>query len=128
MMFSNWVDCYFKCPGLYHIFIRLGPARPNTSFIIRSSCPHLRGESSSLGTNVTRPGQNYKYPKLTSLTLSPSSPMEFLHMPKKLNGLSDRELSHWFPMRKNSHTCGGKSIPTRPGTAPGIIAPVAPRA
>ena len=24
-------------------------------------------------------------------------------MPNKLNGLNDRVLSHWFPMRKNSH-------------------------
>ena len=29
--------------------------------------------------------------------------MEFLHMPKELNGLSDWVLSHKFPTRKSSH-------------------------
>ena len=32
--------------------------------------------------------------------------MEFLHMSKELNGLSDRVLSHWFPMRKVPRMCG----------------------
>ena len=34
--------------------------------------------------------------------------MEFLHMPKELNGLSDHVLSHWFPMEKSSHTGVGR--------------------
>jgi hypothetical protein len=34
--------------------------------------------------------------------------MEFLHMPKELNGLSDRVLSHWFPTKKNSHAGADK--------------------
>ena len=38
-------------PGLDHIFIPLSP----TSFIAWASCPHLRGNSFSLGTNVTVP-------------------------------------------------------------------------
>jgi len=29
--------------------------------------------------------------------------MEFLHMPKELNGLSDQVSSHWYPTRKSSH-------------------------
>ena len=32
------------------------------------------------------------------------------HMPKKLDGLSDHVLSHWFPMRKSFHACAGKKI------------------
>ena len=43
--------------------------------------------------------------KLTPLSLFPSWLMEFLHMPKELNGLSDHVLSHWFPKEKNSHAC-----------------------
>ena len=34
--------------------------------------------------------------------------MEFFHMPKELNGLSDHVLSHWYPTRKSSHTSAGK--------------------
>ena len=34
--------------------------------------------------------------------------MEFLHVPKELNVLSDRVLSHRFPTGKSSHTCVGK--------------------
>ena len=36
--------------------------------------------------------------------------MEFLHMPKKLNGLSDRVLSYWFQTRKSSDTSAGRKI------------------
>jgi hypothetical protein len=54
--------------------------------------------------------------KLTSLSLFPSKLMDFFHMPKKLNGLSDqglnglsdRVLSHWFPMEKKSHASPDK--------------------
>jgi hypothetical protein len=47
--------------GLHHIFIQLGlPCPSHASFIARSSCPHLRGNS-SLGTNVTILGQAYEY-------------------------------------------------------------------
>ena len=34
--------------------------------------------------------------------------MEFLGMPKELNDLSDRVLSHWFPPRKSSHAGAGE--------------------
>ena len=34
--------------------------------------------------------------------------MEFLSMPKELDGLSDQVLSHWFPTRKSSHTGAGR--------------------
>jgi hypothetical protein len=33
-----------------------------------------------------------------------------LHMPKELNGFSDRVLSHWFPTRKSSHVGAGRKI------------------
>jgi hypothetical protein len=47
---------YVTSPGLDHIFIWLGPAPPMPSSLSgRSSCPHLRGNSSSLGTDVTTP-------------------------------------------------------------------------
>ena len=36
-------------------------AGPHPSFTARSSCLHLRGNSSSLGTNVTILGQNHKH-------------------------------------------------------------------
>ena len=37
-------------------------SRPShASFIVQSSCPHLRGNFSPLGTNVIIPDQNYKY-------------------------------------------------------------------
>ena len=58
-MFQDWVP--HARPGLDHILIRLGLAPSHASFTARSSCPHLRGNPSSLGTNVTIPGQNYKY-------------------------------------------------------------------
>jgi hypothetical protein len=32
--------------------------------------------------------------------------MEFLHMLKELNGLSDQVPSHWFSMGKSSHAGG----------------------
>ena len=57
---------------------------------------------------VTIPGQNYKIFEFTSLSLFSSSSMEFLHMPKELNGLSDRVLSHWFSMWKSSHASVGR--------------------
>ena len=34
--------------------------------------------------------------------------MEFLHMPKELNDLSDHVLSHWFPTWKNSYAGVGR--------------------
>jgi hypothetical protein len=39
----------------------VGPHPCHSSFTAQSYCPHLRGNSSSLGTNVTIPGQNYKF-------------------------------------------------------------------
>ena len=36
--------------------------------------------------------------------------MKFLHMSKEINGLSDRVLSHWFPMGKSSKAGAGKKI------------------
>ena len=33
--------------------------------------------------------------------------MEFLHMPKELNGYNDQVSSHWFPMGKSTHACAG---------------------
>ena len=38
-----------------------GPCPSHASFIARSSCPQLHGNSSLLGTNVTIPNQNCKY-------------------------------------------------------------------
>jgi hypothetical protein len=38
-----------------------GPRPSHASFIARSSCPHMHGNSSSLGTDVTILSQNYKY-------------------------------------------------------------------
>jgi hypothetical protein len=46
--------------------------------------------------------------KLTTLSLFPSWLMEFLHMPKELNGLSDWVLSHWYPTRRSSHVGAGR--------------------
>jgi hypothetical protein len=34
--------------------------------------------------------------------------MEFLHMPKELDGFSDWVLSHWFPTGKNFQVGVGK--------------------
>ena len=51
-------------PGLDHIFIRLGaapPRPPSLHDLPHFPCPHLHGNSSALGTNVTIPGQKYKY-------------------------------------------------------------------
>jgi hypothetical protein len=98
--------------GLDHIFIWLGPPLPRPS-TARSSCPHLHGNSSWLGTNIQPKLQVFK---LTSLSLFPSWLMELLHMPKKLNclsdwalnGLIDRVLSHWFPTGQSSHTCADR--------------------
>ena len=45
---------------------------------------------------------------LTSLSLFPSQVMEFLHVPKELNGLSDHVLTHWFPTGKSFHTGAGR--------------------
>ena len=39
----------------------VGPCPSNASFSVQSSCPHLSEDSSSLGTNVTIPYQNFKY-------------------------------------------------------------------
>jgi hypothetical protein len=39
----------------------VGPCSSHAFFIVLSSCPYLRGNSSSLGTNVTVAGQNYKH-------------------------------------------------------------------
>jgi hypothetical protein len=41
--------------------------------------------------------------------------MEFLHMLKKLNGSSDRILSHGFPTRKHSHASAGREHVTMIG-------------
>jgi hypothetical protein len=88
--------CWFR-PGLDHIFVRLGPAPlPNTSFTAQSSCSHLRGKFSSLGTGVTIPSPYLYIFELISLSLFPSWLIEFLHMPNELNGLSDPVLSHWL--------------------------------
>ena len=46
--------------------------------------------------------------KLTSLSLFPNQLMEFVHMPKELNDLSDWVLSHWFPTGKRSHAGAGR--------------------
>ena len=35
--------------------------------------------------------------------------MDFFHMQKELNGLSDWVLSYWFPMGKSSHASAGKT-------------------
>ena len=43
-------------PGLDYIFILVGPYPSHASFVVWSSHPHLRGESSPLGINVTIPG------------------------------------------------------------------------
>jgi len=32
--------------------------------------------------------------------------MEFIHMSKNRNGLSDHELSHWFPTKRSSRAVG----------------------
>ena len=40
-------------PRLDHIFIWPGPCPSHASFTARFSCPHLHGNSSPLGTNVT---------------------------------------------------------------------------
>jgi hypothetical protein len=49
------------CPGLNHICVQLGPVLPTSPFTVRSSCPHLRGNLSSLGTNVRILGRIYNY-------------------------------------------------------------------
>ena len=81
----------------------VGSRPSHASFTVRSSCPHMRGNSSSLGTNVTIPNQYFQVFKLTSLSLFTRYLIEFLHMSKKLNDLSDRVLSQWFPKRKSSY-------------------------
>ena len=79
-----------------------GPRPSHAFFNVQSSHLHLRWNSSSLGTNMTIPGQNYKYSSWAPLISFPSKVMESLHMPKEFNGLSDWVLSHWFPMEKSS--------------------------
>jgi hypothetical protein len=48
-------------PGLDHIVIRLGSAPLTSPSLSGLLAPHPYGNSSSSGTNVTIPGQNYKY-------------------------------------------------------------------
>ena len=74
------------------------------------TCLHLRGNSFSLGTNVTIPGQYYKYSSWKHFSYSQINFMEFLYMPKELSVLSDRVLSHSFPTRKSSHAGAGRKI------------------
>ena len=48
----HWARSYLHSAG----------SRPShASVTVRSSCPHLRGNSSSLGTIMTIPNQNHKY-------------------------------------------------------------------
>ena len=54
-------------PILPHARSHLYLARPcpsHASFTALSSCPHLHGNSSLLGTNVRIPSQNYKYSQI----------------------------------------------------------------
>jgi hypothetical protein len=55
------IDSCFQRPRARSHRHLVRPCPSHASFIARSSCPHLRGNSSSLGTNVTIPGQHYKY-------------------------------------------------------------------
>ena len=51
-----WVVCGLVGPDwLDHIFIRLDPTPSHASFTTQSSCPHLHGNSSPVGPNVTIP-------------------------------------------------------------------------
>ena len=112
----------FSLPWVGSHFHSFGPRPSHTSFIAQSSCPHLHGNSFSLGTNVIIPGQNHKYSSWHHFHYPQVDWWSsFTCMPKELNGLSDRVLSHWFPMRKNSHANEGKKIGKqkrheRPGT------------
>jgi hypothetical protein len=39
--------------------------------------------------------------------------MEFIHMSKNRNGLSDHKLSHWFPTKRSSHVGAGRKTKHR---------------
>ena len=88
-----------------------GPRPSHASFTARSSCPHLRGSSSFVGTNVTIPGQNYKYSSRHPFHYSQANWWSSFTFQRSLmtlsdwvlNGSTDRVLSHWFPTRKSSH-------------------------
>ena len=47
--------------GLNDICVWVGPAPPTLSSLYSLHAAHLRGNSSLLGTNVTIPGQKYRY-------------------------------------------------------------------
>ena len=59
----------------------VGPHPSHRSFTTQSSCRHLQG-------SLLRWEPMWQYP------LFPSQLMEFCHMPKELNGISDRVSSH----------------------------------
>ena len=99
-----------KCPGLDHIFIRLGP--------VPSTPPSLSGlpVCTCMGTRP-RWEPMWQYPvKITNIqdditfAIPELMSKEFLHTPKELNDLRDRILSYWFPTGKSSHTCVGRKI------------------
>ena len=92
-----------------YITSSFGWARPfHTSFIARSSYPHLCGHSSSLGTYMTIP--SYITP-LSSIGMWRNfiNQLGTNESDVNLNICNiDRLLSHWFPTKRSSHTCAGR--------------------
>ena len=86
----------------------VGPHPSHASFTAWLPYPHLHGNSSSLGTNVTIPGPNYKYSSWHHFHYSQVKLMEFLHMPKELDDLSDQVIVTLVP-NKSSHATMNKN-------------------
>jgi hypothetical protein len=92
----------------------LAGLRPShASFNARFSCPHLLGNSSLLGINVTITGQNYKFSSLHYFHYSQVNWWSSFKCQWSLSyhafiDLSDWVLSHWFPTRRSCHAGAGK--------------------
>ena len=91
--------------SIFHLTTRarsqLHSAGPHASFTARCSCLHMRWELFLVGNQCDNTQSNSQM--LTSLSLFLSYLMEFLHMPKELDGFSDWRLSHWFSKTKSYH-------------------------
>ena len=99
--------------------LHLARPRPsNASFTARLPYPHLRGNSSSLGTNVTILGPNYKCSIWHHFHYSRVKLMEFFHMPKELNDLSDQVIVTLVPNKEEFPRNNGQEW--RPGNEGGM--------
>ena len=106
-LFSSWIACLDRLPtsirlGLDHIFIRLGPTLQRLLHY-PVFLPAPTWELFPIGNQYDNTQSKLQIFKLSSLSLFSSWLMEFLHMPKELNGSNGWVLSHWLPTRKSSH-------------------------